>query len=179
MKRFFMMFVVCIAASTTHDLKAAEHFEVANDGNVTAIFTGATASYINQLTVNFNDKYTHHSSISNRSNIGDIFDFGTHAAGTKAEFIDYVEDTKNWWHLNESLNNDGFNHMFYSQNYTSNGVPFITIGFEDLRGGGDLDFNDITANFYNMQIANSVPEPSTYLMLIFGIGLLFLNARNS
>jgi len=45
-------------------------------------------------------------------------------------------------------------------------------------GGGDRDFNDHTFSLGNVRIAAAIPEPSTYALLIAGLGVVgFLNAR--
>jgi len=50
-------------------------------------------------------------------------------------------------------------------------TPVIFMGFEDLMGGGDMDFNDNMAMFSNV-IMVPVPEPSAIAMLLAGLGLL-------
>ncbi|NRA58853.1 MAG: DUF4114 domain-containing protein, partial [Phycisphaerales bacterium] len=54
----------------------------------------------------------------------------------------------------QSLNADGVDHMNHS------GDGEITLGFEDLRGGGDNDFNDVIVNL-NIREINADPEPFT------------------
>jgi len=48
------------------------------------------------------------------------------------------------------------------------GTKAVYVGFEDILGGGDLDFDDSTAIFTNVQIS-PVPEPETYAMMIVGL----------
>mgnify|MGYP000858841330 CR=1 FL=1 len=73
----------------------------------------------------------------------------------------------------KSLNNDGINHV-YSTSFSGDvvhGIPTGTyVGFEDLHGGGDLDYNDETFVFTN--VVTAVPEPETYAMLLAGLGLI-------
>jgi len=61
-----------------------------------------------------------------------------------------------------SRNTDNLIHA----NISDLGNGFFRVGFEDLLGGGDLDFNDAQFN---------VPEPST--LLLFGFGLASLRLR--
>lgn len=78
----------------------------------------------------------------------------------------------------ESLNNDGINHV-YSTAFSGDvvhGIPIGTyVGFEDLHGGGDLDYNDETFVFTNVVAA--ILEPETYAMLLAGLGLIGLIAE--
>lgn len=171
----FLMVGFCVGVMATSWNVNAHRFEVASNGPVIAVFSGATADYVNELTINFDNDGARAPFISNVANIGEKFDFGIRPAGTQAIFVDRVINTGDWWYSHTPFNDDGAKHMRFSQNYAADGTPFLTIGFEDLRGGGDYDFNDITANVYNMRIAESitaVPEPETYAMLLSGLGLL-------
>ena len=51
------------------------------------------------------------------------------------------------------------------------------VGFEDLFGGGDMDFDDNNFVFTNVtsRAAPSVPEPAS--MVLIGSGLLFLRRK--
>ncbi|MBU3078628.1 DUF4114 domain-containing protein [Sphingomonas sp. XMGL2] len=67
------------------------------------------------------------------------------------------------------------------------GVPGGTfLGFEDLNGGGDLNYNDLTFVFTNVTAgrpdagggAGAVPEPATWATMLLGFGLVGLLVRN-
>ncbi|WOO42021.1 DUF4114 domain-containing protein [Rubellicoccus peritrichatus] len=100
---------------------------------------------------------------------GDFVDLGQMEAGSTLDFFliangayggNYV------WSTEESANVDGLTHVV---SLAEDGSPYLLIGFEDLYGGGDKDYNDLvfavdigTANV--AYLAN--PEPSTFLILI-------------
>ena len=51
------------------------------------------------------------------------------------------------------------------------------VGFEDIFGGGDLDFNDHLFSFTNIRAVNAVPEPETYALMLAGLGVVGWAAR--
>jgi hypothetical protein len=69
----------------------------------------------------------------------------------------------NVFYSDPSLNSDGFTHMVAFQ-----GGSDVFLGWEDLTGGGDMDFNDMVIRVNGVNAAHA-PEPAT--MLLFGTGL--------
>jgi hypothetical protein len=58
------------------------------------------------------------------------------------------------------------------------GIPAGTfVAFEDLLGGGDLNYNDLDFVFTNVGVSNAVPEPAVWAMMIAGFGLVGYAAR--
>lgn len=155
---------------------SSARFEVARDGEVGAYFVGAIAGYENLMTANFSDSDIDSPYISNRGPTGQYFSFGNHGAGSQVVLIDKVVDTNDWFYSIDAFNNDGIKHVAYSSFTLFDNTPYeisgLMVGFEDLYGGGDLDFNDHVVFFTNI---TAVPEPETYLMFMLGLG--FLSAR--
>ncbi len=120
-------------------------------------------------------------------NVGDWASLGSMSAGTKLDFLLRSNDinggisgtdangnnVKGVWSLNQALNPDGLQHAvsYYYKDY-------LVIGFEDLWGGGDKDYNDtvfaIDIGKANARNTASVPEPSATMALfgLAGLGLL-------
>ena len=114
---------------------------------------------------------------------GDFVDLGTHEAGTQLDFFVIANGANggtNVFSTNESINPDGINHVI---SYAIEDSPYLLIGFEDLYGGGDRDFNDLIlvadigeSNVQNL-ILTSNPEPSTLLTLSLFSGFAYLKTR--
>ncbi len=114
---------------------------------------------------------------------GDFVDLGNFEGGTLLDFFliaNGVNGGTNVWTGYESENRDGIQHVV---SFALPDSPYLLIGFEDLYGGGDRDFNDllIAVDIGSANISHLAnPEPSTFLMLgLFAGSILYLNKRNS
>lgn len=158
---------------------SAVSFQVANTGPVTGYFAGSTAVYSSFMNAKFNipqDPNPYDNPyVSNHVAIGTNYFWGNYEAGTEVFFVLRVMDTHNWFFSNTEFNNDGVDHLYYQAFTDSNGVPSLYVGFEDIYGGGDRDFNDNSIIFQNVTVA--VPEPETYAMLLAGLGLIGFSLR--
>lgn len=152
-------------------------YTVAKDGVVSGFFGGQNAAYDSDLSLiaeGYPDTDRH---ISNHvAKLGEMTTFGWYEAGTELTFKLFVHDTGDTFYSNTAMNPDGMEHARAFQFALPNGTlsvftPVIFMGFEDLMGGGDMDFNDNMAMFSNV-IMVPVPEPSAIAMLIAGLGLL-------
>lgn len=160
-------------------------FTAASSGQIHAYFYGSSASYTNTFTLLVNGIATPETSggvLNNHSsNIGDFVNLGSVHAGDVLTFQLNVISSGNTWYSDKSLNTDGVSHI-YSTSFlgdTSNNIPSGTlIGFEDLRRGGDLDYDDETFVFTNVSIS-PVPEPETYGMLLAGLALVGFILRHT
>lgn len=151
---------------------------VQNQGDVYVTFKGSDAGYTSTLSFEGRDLF------SNRDTAGMTVNLGNFAAGTALNFQLLVHDTGNTFSTGMgALNPDGIAHTLV----TDLGNGTTQVGWEDLLGGGDRDYNDLVFDFSNTTtegdeipgsedpgklIAN--PEPST--MILFGSGLLGLGA---
>lgn len=144
---------------------------VASDGNVVATYLGHTADYSNDLYLDapanglgiiFNNHTTP---------VGTTMDLGYFTAGTELLFRIHVNNTEyDFFTGDGSLNPDQIPHAFVNDAYT----PTETyVGFEDLFGGGDRDYDDVKFTFTN--VAASTPDASSTLPLL-GTSLIGLAA---
>lgn len=104
---------------------------------------------------------------------GTQYSLGNFDAGSTLSFNVFVEETgASFFNGLASRNSDNVIHAAYS-NAVGN---TITIGFEDLFGGGDSDYNDIVFSLTNVYAATTpvspVSEPETYAMFLAGLGLM-------
>jgi hypothetical protein len=118
---------------------------------------------------------------------GDFVDLGSFKAGTKLDFFIIANGFyggKEYYSTEQSVNMDG---VVHAVSLASNGSAYLIIGFEDLKGGGDRDYNDLvfaveigSANVKAMA-GLGAPEPSLAMgALIAAVGFLgFSRQRQS
>ena len=85
----------------------------------------------------------HFRSLENPLGAGDFVDLGKFASGTTLDFFliaDGAVGGKRFFSTNHSLNGDGLVHAISFQNEDSS---YLIVGFEDIWGGGDRDYNDL------------------------------------
>lgn len=172
------MFILFLTFGLASIASAQDYrYTVAKDGMVSGFFGGQTAAYDSDLSLiaeGYPDTDRH---ISNHvAKLGEMTTFGWYEAGTELTFKLFVHDTGDTFYSNTAMNPDGMEHARAFQFALPNGslsafTPVIFMGFEDLMGGGDMDFNDSMAMFSNV-IMVPVPEPSAIAMLLAGPGLL-------
>jgi hypothetical protein len=106
---------------------------------------------------------------------GDFVDIGTFESGAQLDFFLIANGANggtNLYSTDSSVNQDGIDHVVA---YALEDSPYLLIGFEDLYGGGDRDFNDllfvVDIGSANVNALTNAPEPST--MMILGSFILF------
>lgn len=97
---------------------------------------------------------------------GDFVDLGTFKAGTALDFFLIANGAVGGgeaFSTNLSLNKDG---VVHAVSLAPNGSAYLIIGFEDLNGGGDRDYNDLVfaveigKNNVSQLAGLGAPEPS-------------------
>ncbi len=109
---------------------------------------------------------------------GDFVDLGRYGAGTALDFFliaNGAAGSKTFFSTDQSLNRDGIVHAV---SLAPDGSAYLIIGFEDLLGGGDRDYNDIliAVEIGKINVESlaglSAPEPSLTLGAVLAFGLL-------
>jgi hypothetical protein len=150
---------------------------IATGGDVVVTFASNDAGYTSEL---FLDGLLGDGSVlfNNRTTpIGTTINLGSFGAGTELVFKLLVLQTGDAFYTGSAdRNSDGQIHALI-QNVAGHAL----VGFEDLRGGGDRDYNDLVFAFTNVSLSSqpgppiqplAVDEPSSLLM--FGGGLAAL-----
>lgn len=111
---------------------------------------------------------------------GDFVQLGNLEKGTQLDFFLIANGANGGKTVFSTDNNpDGLQHMIA---FVPTGSPFLLIGFEDLLGGGDLDYNDILfAVDVGKENINSIvgaPEPGpTIIFIAFFLIFIFAYHR--
>jgi len=151
-------------------------FTAAATGNITAYFAGASANNTSDLGMLVNSVSTGLFGLQNNPDpaLGTSFVLGFVTAGDVLTFqLRTLNPAQGSAFSDPALNGpfdggNGIQHV-YSTAYTAPGViPTGTyVGFEDLPGGGDRDYNDLQFVFTNVAVNDPDPVPGP----IAGAGL--------
>ena len=142
---------------------------VASTGDVILTFLSKEAAFSNDLFLQGRDSLI----LNNQSAVPNTqFNLGSFAANTLLTFRMTVNNTGFSFFTGEaSLNPDNFLHASFREMCG----PALVVGFEDIFGGGDKDYNDLVFSLTNVYAATGptpVPEQETYAMLIAGLMLI-------
>ena len=145
---------------------SAATFYVATTGDVKLTFISSSAAYNSTLgLVNGpSDIFGDHS-----SQLGQTYDLGVMAAGSVLDFSLDVLNTGKTFFSDTAQNSDDVNH---TQAFSLGDEALI--GFEDLYGGGDRDYNDLVFAASNISLSPvaAVPEPATWAIMMCGFGVI-------
>jgi hypothetical protein len=130
-------------------------------GNVEVKVLPASAGYTSELHLFSpgSDRF-----IATNRDVGLTVDLGAFPAGVELLFGIFVRDTGKTFQMGPaSRNPDGIEHAVV--NFLAPGLA--NVGFEDLLGGGDRDFDDNVFQFRGAigPSTSTVPEPSSWLLL--------------
>ena len=172
-------FADAIPYSTPGTQNLVTYTFTSNGGDVMAYFAGTGASYNETLGLLIDGVDSGITGLQNHSvGVGASLDFGTIAAGKTLTFYIDVATTGDFFYSDKSLNTDGVNHVYSTSFSGSGSLPAGTyVAFEDLNGGGDLNYFDETFVFTNVGTTPAVPEPANLALLMSGLGLMGFVAR--
>jgi len=158
LKKIRLAFLVSVGFLTLPSLAMATgvlggSLIVQNTGDVTVAFGGSSASYTSTLSLFSNGNLT--PIFSTNASTGQTLSLGTFDAGTTLTFGLTVHDTGNVFFTGAGANNiDGIAHATVENLITGSTI----VGFEDLLGGGDRDYNDLIFYFSNTQTNTTITQ---------------------
>ncbi len=150
-------------------------------GDVTGWFLFRSAGYDSEVGIGINGAAPIYYGLTNSLAPGSQVALGSVAAGDVIRFYLKVNTTGDVFSTDVSENTDGFNHAWHTP-YTGGdfpGVPAgLAIGWEDISGGGDKDYNDNVFSFTFPGSPNGVvPEPAAWALMIAGFGMVGATMR--
>jgi hypothetical protein len=117
---------------------------VATGGTASVTVLPATAGYTSRLYLKNPDPSQPDIFLATNHDVGTTVSIPTYPAGTPLEFYIFVTNTGYTYYMGDGTNNpDGIPHAVV----TATGPGQAIVGFEDLYGGGDQDYDDNVFRF--------------------------------
>ena len=151
-------------------------FTATSSGDIWAYFYGSDAAYASTIGLRVNNISTGVFGLPNHfSSYGDALNLGYANLGDVLEFELVVPALGHSWYSNPVNNVDTLNHAYAAPFAGDSFIPAgIYVGFEDLAGGGDLDYND--HQFVFVGVSQRVPDAGVTSALLgvalAGLGLI-------
>ncbi len=112
---------------------------------------------------------------------GDFVDLGTFDSGTTLDFFliaNGASGGRNAYAAPSTRNPDQLDHVV---SFVLPDSPYLIIGFEDLFGGGDKDYNDLVfavdIGAANLQKLVSTPEPAAWTIMLGCLAWVFMSTQ--
>jgi hypothetical protein len=168
--------LVGFLATPSQATPIVEQTLVATGGDVVVTFDLNDAGYMSELFLEgaYGDQF---GALFNNwtTAVGTSLNLGSFASGTELVFKLVVQQTGNVFYTGDPNRNvDGLVHAVVGPSNDR-----VLVGFEDMLGGGDFDYNDLVFAFSNVAAgggssgaAAAVDEPSTLVLLGGGLSLL-------
>lgn len=108
--------------------------------------------------------------------LGDLSAYGYHVGDAVIFGITVLNTGDRFFMGSGSVNPDGVAH---AQFYYADGPygDYALLGFEDLFGGGDRDYNDAAFRVTGVGVGLLVPEPASLLLTALGLASIFAVRR--
>ena len=162
------------ASAYTFDLSGQSLFVVDAHSQVSVTYLSKDAGYNHLLSSNLSTETIFNT--QNNNQISTTVNLGTFDAGTEIIFqLDVINTSQKFFSGDASRNIDEVVHAGMDNNAIANQV---VMGFEDLLlQNTDNDYNDVIFSVSNVSFTSAVPEPSTYALMMAGLGLVGFMAR--
>jgi hypothetical protein len=164
-----IIFAICGTAPTRATPIIGGQIFVQNSGHVIATFMGSDAGFDNLLLL-----------ASPPNSLGVIFEGHVTPSGTMIDLGVFTAGTELIFELNNqsggifftgpaNRNPDNLAHAIVDDEF---GPGLTSVGFEDIFGGGDFDYNDL--QFTLSSVTTSVPDGGSTTAMLLGSAVLIL-----